>query len=285
MTAGASGSTGMVWDESHAVDRIYTLRDDIGRALAVVKLQGAWWIATGSDSVVVADGVPYATARAAAQRYGRAVLRTRGHVLGQDVSDSAFSYPPLGLGEDLSEWACNHDEIGNVGRIIRLSDIEWRAIAVGQVDLGTHSTLAIAQTQLHRYARDVLVPQIRDEEDDCAAEPAATTGGTMSEENAVKVKLTKTEIEDRKNKLVDVDREINKVLAEKADAMADFNGELKDLRAKQRTLLETIESGFEPQVAQTEAFTEDGSAPAPKGTSRPPAKKAAKKGAQKAKES
>lgn len=66
-------------------------------------------------------------------------------------------------------------------------------------------------------------------------------------EREVTVSVKKSEQSSYKDKLVEVDRQIDTVAAEKASEMADFNQRLKDLRKQRATLLDTIENGTEVQ--------------------------------------
>lgn len=58
-------------------------------------------------------------------------------------------------------------------------------------------------------------------------------------------KLTPDEISQRKDSLVEIDRQINETLGAKARVMAEHNEALRDKRATQRTLLENINTGTE----------------------------------------
>lgn len=66
-------------------------------------------------------------------------------------------------------------------------------------------------------------------------------------EREVTVSVKKSEQSSYKDKLVEVDRQIDTVAADKASEMADFNQRLKDLRKQRATLLDTIENGTEVQ--------------------------------------
>ncbi len=61
----------------------------------------------------------------------------------------------------------------------------------------------------------------------------------------IKVKVKKSDQELKKDELVNVDREIQRVANEKAGDMADYNQELKLLRERQRKLLDVIKDGEE----------------------------------------
>lgn len=61
----------------------------------------------------------------------------------------------------------------------------------------------------------------------------------------IKVKVKKSDQELKKDELVNVDREIQRVANEKAGDMAEYNQELKVLRERQRKLLDVIKDGEE----------------------------------------
>lgn len=64
------------------------------------------------------------------------------------------------------------------------------------------------------------------------------------------VDLTDEDVADRKNKLVKAESELQKVSAEKAEAMADFNSTLKDRRNEIRTLVAAIQTGSEEREVE-----------------------------------
>lgn len=61
----------------------------------------------------------------------------------------------------------------------------------------------------------------------------------------VKVKLDDAAVSERKNRVCHVDREILNVQADKAQALGEHNGRLKELRDEHRKLLTAIETGVE----------------------------------------
>lgn len=61
----------------------------------------------------------------------------------------------------------------------------------------------------------------------------------------IRVKVKKSEQEQKKDELVTVDREIQRVANEKAGDMANYNQDLKVLRERQRKLLDVIKDGEE----------------------------------------
>jgi predicted phage-related endonuclease len=63
----------------------------------------------------------------------------------------------------------------------------------------------------------------------------------------IQVKVGAKGQEAKKDELVGVDREINRVEGEKAAEMNEFNSQLKGLRKQRNQLLDTIENGIEEQ--------------------------------------
>lgn len=59
------------------------------------------------------------------------------------------------------------------------------------------------------------------------------------------VKVTNKDRDEKKDELVEVDREIDRIAAEKSAAGSEFNRQLKDERKRRADLLSTIESGTE----------------------------------------
>jgi hypothetical protein len=153
----------IVLDETQAVDAIYKVRDGAGGLLATVRISGAAWKVMDERGRDLEDGLPFMGAFLKAQRYARTVLRRRGAVLDGDESLDAFRWAPLGLGEQHSEFACNHREAGFVGRIVHLADPdEWRAVGHAGDDLGVGSR-EDAEALVVEYGRAVVLVEMREE--------------------------------------------------------------------------------------------------------------------------
>lgn len=66
----------------------------------------------------------------------------------------------------------------------------------------------------------------------------------------IMVDLSDEEIAERKNKLVKAESELQKVTADKAEAMASFNATLKDRRAEIRSCVAAIQTGSEEREVE-----------------------------------
>jgi len=161
---------------------------------------------------------------------------------------------------DLVGWICFADVNG-----------DWTALTAEGKSLGIFpdDQRYDAAKAVREYAKSGTVPPTKE-----------TTGGSKMPDTSegIQVKLNKTEMVARHERLLEVDSKLLDVKAKKALKAREFNDELKGLRAEQETLISTLHTGFETRNSQTEAYTPDGTARAPKGTTAPKDPKAPKRG-------
>lgn len=65
------------------------------------------------------------------------------------------------------------------------------------------------------------------------------------ETRKLECKVSKAQVEERKNRLVRVDREISTAIVDKRTEMAEYNGKIRKLREEQENLVSAIEKGIE----------------------------------------
>ena len=152
-------------------------------------------------------------------------------------------------------------------------------------DEGTPVRLSDEELQ-ERTARLVEVDkQLRREKDKKSGAMAGFNEElkTLREEQGAVLDLGEDELQDSFEQLVEIDRKLRRTVEKKRAAASKFNEKIKALLEEQGTLLDAIGTGWEKQNRQTEAFTGDGRAPAPKGQGKavPPKKGRSKKTAKK----